>query len=460
MTSRDGREEYGLPIAELISILLNKWWVVLVVLLATLIASGAASLRANTPDPDPVFESKTVLQIGSLETSGLRYRLSSEFITAISSSGELLEEIRDELDLRDNSGDPMPILSLRGMIKLALGTDNLTAIVHGNTPEQAHAIVSKWSDLFIESLSELQGNGDSESIRDEKSAFKQSNAIIVLERSITELEEKNQLVVDRQSERYVVSATVNLEALQAEMNVVLGNYRTFLDAVVDDKANLIHAQAELVQNTDALANENPVIIIERQVSDTVLLPFLAGSPTLEEIDGLRDLVLVEEERNDLYYTLRQDLLDNQLAVTVLKADIDHAKSEIVRLNQEIIRLNILIEDQKYALVQFDQETTRLLTKMDKETASDTARYNEVFANLLRQFDDDLATIGVQHEINNSASVQTIENPVQGVEMIPEQGSTQRSVFTVLSVGGVIGLFLGVMAAFTIYYVQRAVQAAR
>jgi hypothetical protein len=169
---------------------------------------------------------------------------------------------------------------------------------------------------------------------------------------------------------------------------------------------------------------------------------------------------VEEERNDLYYTLRQDLLDNQLAVTVLKADIDHAKSEIVRLNQEIIRLNILIEDQKYALVQFDQETTRLLTKMDEETASDTARYNEVFANLLRQFDDDLATIGVQHEINNSASVQTIENPVQGVEMIPEQGSTQRSVFTVLSVGGVIGLFLGVMAAFTIYYVQRAVQAAR
>jgi len=332
--------------------------------------------------------------------------------------------------------------------------------VHGNTPEQAHAIVSKWSDLFIESLSELKGNGDSESISDEKSAFKQSNAIIVLERSITELEEKNQLVVDRQSERYVVSATVNLEALQAEMNVVLGNYRTFLDAVVDDKANLIHAQAELVQNTDALANENPVIIIERQVSDTVLLPFLAGSPTLEEIDGLRDLVLVEEERNDLYYTLRQDLLDNQLAVTVLKADIDHAKSEIVRLNQEIIRLNILIEDQKYALVQFDQETTRLLTKMDKETASDTARYNEVFANLLRQFDDDLATIGVQHEINNSASVQTIENPAQGVEMIPEQGSTQRSVFTVLSVGGVIGLFLGVMAAFTIYYVQRAVQAAR
>jgi hypothetical protein len=428
----------------------------------------------------------------------------------------------------------MSIETLRGIISPELSTGSqmlLTTIVHGSTPEQAHAILSKWSELFIESLSALRGSGEYESIvaehqvavqnwtlavnnrveferdsaknlaeltrsnRDEKFALLQSRATIFSEREITELDDKPLLVVERQSERLALSATVNLKALQTELNAAVGSYRVFLDALVDDKANLITAQARLVQSTDALANENPVIIIERGVSDTALLSFLAGSPTLEEIDGLKDLVFVDEERNDLYYTLKRDVLVDQSAVALLQVGIDHVDSEIARLNQEINRLNILTGEQEFLLVPFDQETIRLLAKLDKEAESDTAHHNEVSASLLTQFDDDLAKIGAEHKLSISVqksqldneiprllstvdrlaselsnadrdgsaeaySVRVLENPVQPTEPIPEQGSTQRSVFTVLSVGGVIGLFLGVMAAFTIYYVQRAVQAAR
>jgi hypothetical protein len=420
------------------------------------------------------------------------------------------------------------------MFSSELSTGNqmlLTTIVHGSTPEQAQTIASRWSELFIESLSALRENGEYESIvaehqaaiqnwtlaennrfeferdsardlaemtrsnRDGKFAFQQSRATIISEREVTELDDKSQLVVERQSERLVLSANVNLKALQTELNAALNNYRIFLDALVNNNANLISAQVKLVQSIDELASENPVIKIERGISDTALLMFLDGSPTLEEIAGLKDLVFIDEERNNFYYTLRQNVLDNQSEVAVMEADIDHTSSEIVRLNEEILRLDMLAGDQDLLLVQFDQETTRLFANLDKETESDTARYNEVSASLLTQFDDDLANIHAEYgrkvsvrrtqlddemsrlnstvdwldsELSNADkdgseeaySVQALENPVRSAEPIPEQSSTQRSVISALSVGGVIGLLLGVMAAFAVYYAQRAVQHAR
>ena len=82
--------------------------------------------------------------------------LSVETLATLATANDLLQKIIVELDLRvEETGRPLAIEELAGMLNSEVETPLLTMTVRGGDPGRLQRIANKWAEVFVQKNSEL-----------------------------------------------------------------------------------------------------------------------------------------------------------------------------------------------------------------------------------------------------------------------------------------------------------------
>ena len=180
----------------------------------------------------------------------------------------------------------------------------------------------------------------------------------------------------RQEERFAFERDAPSTSLKSQLDVLTAKYSDFLGQLQAKRSALVAAQARLASVGEALAVENPFLTYERRISSDAIWSIVAGNPGGLTEEALSDLVMEDQERNDLYLTLRTENATLQSAVASLTAEIGHLEAKTDEFQQEIENLTGRIGRMGLDLLEFDQNTTDMFTRFDQNTTDMFTRFDQ------------------------------------------------------------------------------------
>ncbi len=464
----------------LLAIVVRKWWVVVIVFAAT-VAVALFQDRKDEVVPPPVYEARTKLLIVASvserilsQTEGAEKRvagLSVKTLSSLATANDLLQVVITDLDLRVASGRPLPVENLAGMISTEAvtagdGSDEsggvLTTLVRGDNPGLVTRIANKWAEAFVQRNTELvafEAAGSYELSATQYESTEQELRAAQAERAAyQDVREAERLALkqSRARARLAREEETPLAPLDAELSVLSATYSDFLDQLDYKSAALVAAQAGLSQSTEALAAEDPVLVLRRAISSDVLWTLLADRTGASSADELQDLVLEDRERNELYYVLREENVTLRSQVSVLQAEIEYLEEQVDEQRPSIERLTAEVGQGRLDATQFDEETARLLSEFDRETGLRLSEFDQatgVFQSNLDRLVEGLQAAEIA-KAERSGSIRVVEAAVEPSFPLPVSSSTTPS--RALPVGAALGLIFGVAAAFVVHVTQVAV----
>ena len=484
--------EPQLDLFSLFVILVKRWWVVVIVFLAA-IAVALASWSVQD-DPLPEYEARTSLLIvtpvsyrvpnqeSTQEVRADTPRLSVDTILSLATAKDLYQNIIDDLDLTDADGAPISVDGLAKLMHSSVSTPDedsnvplLTTTVQGNDPVTVGLIARKWADAFTEKNAEVVALVLDESYAITVNAFetgasnleaKHLELLDYQETRITDrlnvLEERltsrNQIKSERANERLSVSVSIALKSQNREIGITQSAHLRAIDQLESKMIALVGAKSRLNSSLDALSKQDPVILLERRISNDSLFAFLTTQPTPEGIAGLEDLVLVEEQKNEIYYRLSQQVIEDESNVASLESEILNLMDVVSSLDNEISTLSLAIDSGNGILAQFDDITDLLLENFEEESRSIDDQMTLRTALGISQSTQEIEILTENQVLLANAKADADVPREDGSETIrlvetaitpstPINAPDSRPLSQLLLIAVAVGLFLGTLTAF-------------
>ena len=416
-----------------VNIVVRKWWVVVPVFVAAL---GTAVFF--TPRTADVFETQARLLIVAplserlvgQQSEGhlnpvLATNLSDETLAALATANDLLLNIIETLALQDQgTGRLWGVESLAGRLSPRVenatirGDDSLrilTMTFRGGDPALLKRIADSWEALFVERSGQLFAT---EAVR----SYEFVAGRYAETRDALQTEQELRLAYEQENP---------LTLLQSQFRVLTNRYEDFFNQLQVKRAALVEAQAELevvvkfLEVEEAIAAEPQLLILERAISDDAIFALLAANPSEEVVASLPQLTVQDQIVNDLYSSLKGRMIALRSSVAVLSA-------QATNLYERTEEFQISIEE---------------LSPRIAEITLNLSRYDQDIAVLARETES-LVEILTETRI-------TTEGPATGIRVwesavqprVPLLADRRQNIV----LAGIVGLLLGVLAAFVIHY---------
>lgn len=348
--------------------------------------------------------------------------LSVETLSALGKANDLLQNITTRLELQDSvTGRPWSVERLASMIDVnveTVGTGGtttalplLTMTVRGKEPETLKRIAETWSETFRAQNSQLFAT---EAARSYDFVVRQYN-------------ETTNTLNAREDEMLAYQQANSLTALESQLRVLSAKYEDFLTRLHQKRSELVEAQVRLESADEALSNESQFVTLEQTISSEALLILLANSPENIDMERIPDLVSRNQELNALYLSLKAQVVSSRSDVATLTSDIAYLEDETQRLEGQIADTSSRISSVRLNLARLEREIGLL-----------TENFN--------QLGQSLQETQIARE-EQEGFMQVVESAV--APSIPVEPDRRQLVL----VAGVLGLLLGVSAAFIVNYLQ-------
>ncbi|MEA4963991.1 GumC family protein [Lutispora sp.] len=413
-----------ISLRELIEILLKRKKIIAIITAITIIASGVISFLVL----EPVYEAKAILMASGINakaqpqsgTQGIEEllnnisqypQMSIEAYKEQIKNPQILNQVIDELDL-DEQG--ITRVHLRDMITLNTIKDtNLITISVKNEDKVLAAnianTVAKKFTIHVSEIAKAQADKSSNYIKSQLEVEK-----INLDEAL--LEYKNYL-----------SQPQGLIELQKEVDSktdLITQYKTdLLDEEIEEKKMI----ASLRTANEELEKTSEKIVLNKSIADDPLLTQYASDKENKTTEDVLNINLQSEEINGLYTNLKSQINDYEIRLSGIRAKKEALVKTIEETRNDLETLQADLAEKQHQediikqKVDFTRSTYESFLKKYEET------------RILKSSD-----IGEASIIMVSPAVE----PLKPVE--------PRKMFN-LSVAAVLGLMLGVFAAFFIEY---------
>ena len=214
--------------------------------------------------------------------------------------------------------------------------------------------------------------------------------------------------------------------MESELRVLKGNYESFLGQLQSKKAALVGAEAQLESAEEAFKGEAQFLTVERAISNDAIWALLANAGD-RQLEALHDLTIKEQQKNDLYFSLKVQIVSLRSKVATLTSEIDYLEPETEKSRRSIEELSTRVGSIQLSLKRFDE---------DIRVLSDNR--NQLSQNL----GDAQIARGEQ-----AGSIRVVESAVE--PQVPVGRNQQRTLLG----AGALGLLLGVVLAFFVHYLQ-------
>lgn len=395
-------EEYEIDLRDYLEVLWRKKHIVIAVFLAAVFSSAAFSfliLQNQYETTTSVLISPPISEMLG-EKAGESTFFTPEIYEKLALSNDLLVEIIDRLDLKDEDGTPIPPEALKRQMepKLEIFKDRkapatqpktvlLTMKVRGSDPSEIKAIADAWAKIFIEKNADLFASSTAQSYEFIAARYEEVGE---------ELKEKEQQRLELIKE----NPTTTLESELAALTAVYKNQLTQLQ----NKRATLAAQEERLS---ALEGE------------------LSSRSTSSKLD--ESILLQIAIENKVYLSLEDYLADIRVNVRTLNASVLYLEEETTRLKKEI--------DEKEARLQEIRTTLQQLDR-DIKTLRDT------YSFLSKKLQE--ARIAKEEQLKSLRIVEVAVEP---------RSPVGPNRLLNIAVAGVLGLFIGVFAAFFVHYIE-------
>jgi len=350
-------------------------------------------------------------------------------------AADLVERIINDLDLKDTEGEPISVASLRGRMEINVEEKTratsagetvkiplITMSVKGQKPERLKEVTNKWAQLFQDRITELFASETARSFE-------------FISRRFSEV--KNELGKLEQ-ERLSYKKNHSVQVLKNEVDVLETTHKKFMSQLESQRANLEAERARLNSLQETVAEEPKFFEPERSLPSENLWNLFQGGvrdgetegtndngpENLEDIAGLR---IVDQQINEAYVSLNEEMAMVKADVASLEKEVSYLDSKLTELEEKIIEKQGKIDETELKLQEFDREISRL-----------NATYDTLSSNL------EEARIAKEEKESSTRIMEKAVAPEK-----PRSTDTKQNV----AVAGVLGLFVGVLAAFFRNYMK-------
>jgi uncharacterized protein involved in exopolysaccharide biosynthesis len=397
-------EEYEVSLKDYIDVVRKEKAVIISVFLVAVVAAGIFSIMQPRE-----YETKTTLlitprfteELGEKTTEGTPsvmpgFFLSTDTYEKLAVTNDILVGIIKELDLKGNAEE----LTVEGLRRRM--TPRVEMAERGRSP------------IPLPLLTMTVKGSRPEELRDIADAwgrlFIEKNAELLSTRTaqsyefISErFEEVNRDLKEKEDEKRRYMEENPLEALNTELKVLKDTYNRQLSMLQEKKRQLDERKARLAS-------------LEKEIG---------GKSTTSKLDeGVLTQIALE---NKVYLTIEDYLVDVRVSVETLE-------EEVVYLDGETKKLKEGIEDREKRV----NEINMNLTRLDREISTLESTYDFLSEKLQE------ARIAKEEQLQ---SIRVVESPV--VPQVPSGPSKMLNI----AIAGLLGLFVGVFAAFFKNYME-------
>lgn len=428
--------EYEVDLRDYIKVIWDEKWLIALIFIVAVGAALALSL-STTPKyrtqvsliiTSPVAD-KLVSMSG--EPAGV-VNFTSEFdYERVGYSEELVNTIRSDLNLGGDSNDTASLSSVKNQMSLSLtpsgSSDNdtgkpiLDLIVTGSNRERIKEIADKWGELYIQRASEILSSEVEryyELLSSEYSRVQE------------ELEAKIEQRIDAREEQ-------NLQLLKIETEILRNRYKDYFSSLEPKILDLEKERTQLRRLNSILEDEPRYLYLERSVpSDSLMTKNQSseersGKETDNESEGANQMdegtiKLQSEKINEIFMTFKEKEISADLEVSSLEREVEYISSKLDEFKSKINAKQATIDRVQMKLEELDRELNRLNKTSDSlYSALEKARTAKNESGTIRL-------------LTGAGSVKTLDSV-----------NTKQNV----AVAGVLGLFIGVLAAFFKNYME-------
>lgn len=355
-------EDDQIDLRQILLTLARNWWIIALVFLIAVM--GMASYSMTRPS---VYEARTSLLVvapvsgrlaedarpeGDIQRISVPAGadLSNQALQALAVSGDILESVIRELDLTTvNNEALLPVFALERMISVSVvradrDTEGvslplLTMTVRGQDPAQVQAIANKWAEVFIRENGELFV---SEAARSHDFLGRQVEAV--------QLD-----LAQAQEARLGHLRQHPLDRLQARAGVLESRYQASLSQLLQKEAELVQQRQRVDSLDEALSRESGVLVFQRSIPYDSLLPWLGGGPSAGQLGALESIRLVDEEPNQVYLGLREQLRNAEVQVGTLTAEVEDLRARVGEMDAELLGLSQRIAEARVVEEDFQRD---------------------------------------------------------------------------------------------------------
>ncbi len=432
-------EEEDIDLRRYITIVIKKWWVVLSVFL--LFVALAFTYTSRLPD---IYEARTKVLIlspvserllGNEGTPGDRLpinpflgsKISVDTLSSLGTANDLLQDIIQRLGLRASAtGELWSVEQLRSIISIRFEKPGgsqaslplITMTARSGDPDVVKRVAETWAELFIDQNSKIFATEATRSFNFVVGQFNETEEEL-------RLKEDEILRLERQS---------SLHSLESQLGVITVKYAEFFDRLLESRSQIVAARAVLASTEEALSNEPQVVTLEQSIPTEAIFVLLASKGEGLNLNGVTELVSTNQEKNELYFLVKENVILARSRVSALTSDIEYLETQTLNFQSQIGELSSEIAERRLILERLEREVTLL---------------SENFDRLGRSLQQSQITKEEQ-----SGFVQIVESAVK--PRVPVRRDGQRTVL----IAGVGGLILGVVMAFVVNFAQEAMRSGR
>jgi len=421
-------EEYEVSLADYIRVLWKEKWVVI----ATFLVAVGTALIISFSQPRQ-YQVQTALlilpplfqEVGG-QLSGTV--LSPETYRRLALANDLLERTLQQVY---PEGSTLTVERLRESMKVEIEQTTtiskelafparfplyMRVTFTGSDRKNLVRLAETWALTFVAQNTELFMTRTAQSLEYLEQSFRE------VERELHEKQEALKVFLQENPETVI----------QAEVDALKAKYADYLKSLADVERQLAASGARLSALREALEREPQYFVVERGPSNEALWQFLGARPEAKTLEAYARLTISDQILNSTYVGLRGQVASAEAEFASLKAAADYYNEALDRISAELAQKQAKLTEVQIRRQQMEQEIAVL---------QDT--YNRVAKSLQ---DAKIA------RAETAEPIKIVERPV--LPTTPVGPSRKLNV----AVAGVLGLFLGVLLAFVVHYLQESSKA--
>ncbi len=410
-------QEEEIDLREYINVLLKRKGIIILIFLIAVITAALVSYFYLKP----VYEASTILMISKPKYQvELEPKIQTQFTPEVSlatyesliKDREIEEEVIKKLNLDQPPYELTPD-NLQGMITIeSLKNTNLIKMnLQTGDPKLAKDIANVWAALFVEKNKDLnlQESKEAQGFIEEQLKISKQN-LSTIEEEIRKFNETNKI-----------------EILDKEIKGKAAKVLDYELRLADIQLSLEKESAKKEQITAALIEQDKILKLNKSITNDQFFHQLMSTISKGNFMDI-NLTYVSEETNPIYYNFATQLIYTDVLIGSLQAEENQLKENISNFNRQLELLRKELANNKLAQSRLEREY-------------DTAK--GVYGVLSQKNEEVKIAVATESGLVKIASL-----------AYEPRGPIKPNKKLNILIAGVLGLFVGIFAAFFLEFWQK------
>ena len=406
-------QEEEIDLREYINILLRRKGIIILIFLIAVITAAIVSYFVL----QPVYEADVVITVSEPKIkSSLVDEISLEDYKNLIKDIEIEEKLIQKLNLNEPSLELTPYdLEQMLTIELPKGTNLIKMNLQASEPKLTKDIINAWATLFVEKNKRLYFDEVKKAKTDIEDKLK------LAEHDFFEIEEK---VIK-------FNETDSVKAIEDEIKYKTTKILDFKSRLIDIQLSLKKEKAGKEYIVTEISKQEKILKLNKSVVDDQFSRQLLSNITDDNLE-IANLTYVSEEINPIYYYLAQQLISANISIISLIVEEN-------QLKKNINDFNISLEALKETLKEESTESKLILFQLNREYSAKEKLYNNLY--------------GKAEEIRLTETAESDLLKISSLAYEPRAPIKPNKKLNIL-IAGVLGLFVGIFAAFFLEFWQK------